>query len=100
MARRCHDVEPLPERGPFVGGVFRVLRGRAWMDSPSYATARCVSAVARSNPVKEGCFFFKNMYEKPLCFPAGIPTVHRKSVVFLSFQVPALGCLAFMDFLG
>lgn len=59
---------------------------RAFMDWPSYASGWCVSAVAWSNPIKEGCFFFKNVYEKPLCFPADIQTIHRKGLVFYPFK--------------
>lgn len=60
----------------------------------------CPSTGAWSNPTKEGIFFIWNVYEKTLCFPAGVQNIHRKGLVFLSCQLPVLGCLAFMDFLG
>lgn len=37
----------------------------------------CASAGAWSNPTKEGIFFFENVYEKPLCFPAGVHNILR-----------------------
>lgn len=60
----------------------------------------CASAGAWTNPTKEGIFFFENVYEKPLCFPAGVQNIYRKGLVLLSCQLPVLRCLAFMDFLG
>lgn len=68
---------------------------RAFMDWPSYASGCCASALAWSNPIKEGCFFFKDVYGKPLCFPAGIQTIHRKGLGFfiLSSACPHVPCL-------
>lgn len=60
----------------------------------------CASAGAWSNPTKEGIFFFENVYEKPLSFPAGVQNILRKGLVSLSCQLSVLRCLAFMDFLG
>lgn len=51
-------------------------------------------------PHKRVHFFFENVCEKPLCFPAGIQNIHRKGLVLLSCQLAVLRCLAFMDFLG
>lgn len=60
----------------------------------------CLSAGAWSNPTKGSIFLFENVYEKPLCFPAGVQNIDRKGLVLLSCQLSVLRCLAFTDFLG
>lgn len=48
------------------------------------------SAGAWSNPTKEGIFFFENVYEKPLCFPAGVQNILRKGLAIACPQMPCL----------